>query len=56
MYCYLCYPGPKKSTITDTWRMLWELNANRMIMVTNLVEGGKVIHNYSDQCDEIHIF
>ena len=22
--------------------MLWELNANRMIMVTNLVEGGKV--------------
>ena len=40
--------GPNKDTLRDFWRMLWEIEANRLIMVTNIVEMSKVgiIKNY----------
>ena len=34
--------GPKDVTINDTWRMIWETNSNRIVMVTNKIEAGKV--------------
>ena len=34
--------GPKPPTIHDMWRMIWELQTNRIVMVTGLVEKGKV--------------
>ena len=39
-------PGPKQNTIIDMWSMVWQTEANRIVMVTNLCEGRKV---YVDQ-------
>ena len=39
---YCCIVGPNNSTVGDFWRMVWQVNANRIVMVTNLVEAGKV--------------
>ncbi len=48
----MCISGPTKETVGDFWRMLWQLNANRIIMLTNLVEAGKVLllHQGSTRC------
>ena len=40
-----CFPvvlGPIADTFADFWRMIWEQNSDRIAMVTNLEEGGKV--------------
>ena len=34
--------GPSKYTLNDIWRMTWQLNSSKIIMVTNLVEDGRV--------------
>ena len=34
--------GPKKITENDMWKMVWHTQANRIVMVTNLKEAGKV--------------
>jgi len=39
----ISFPGPKSHNITDLWRMIWQENINTIVMVTNLVEVGKVI-------------
>ena len=39
---YVAAQGCNKFTIQDMWRMVWQLNSSRIIMVTNLVENGKV--------------
>ena len=38
----LNYSGPKDVSINDMWQMVWQTNSNRIVMVTNKVEGGKV--------------
>ncbi|XP_078490769.1 receptor-type tyrosine-protein phosphatase epsilon [Ciona intestinalis] len=38
---WIACQGPKKETINDFWKMIWEQNCATIIMVTRLVENGK---------------
>lgn len=38
----LRYKGPKGRTINDFWLMVWQENVTQIVMLTNLIEGGKV--------------
>ena len=35
--------GPRPATVLDMWRMIWELNTNRIVMLTRETENGKVM-------------
>ncbi|XP_033126338.1 receptor-type tyrosine-protein phosphatase beta-like [Anneissia japonica] len=39
---FISCQGPLPGTIADMWRMVWELNITNVVMVTKLVERGKV--------------
>ena len=36
--------GPKQNTINDFWQMVWQENVTQIVMLTNLMEDGKVGH------------
>ena len=38
----IMFTGPKNTTVSDMWRMIWQLNTNRVVMVTQLEEDGMV--------------
>lgn len=48
MHVYLFYKGPRKNTVEDFWRMVWQVKCGKIVMLTNLSEGEKVglILNY----------
>ncbi|XP_056020375.1 uncharacterized protein LOC125670205 [Ostrea edulis] len=39
---YVATQGPKSSTVVDLWRLVWQENVNQIIMLTNIIEDGKV--------------
>lgn len=52
---YIATQGPLASTCDDFWQMVWEQNCSLIIMVTPLIEGGRIkCHKYwPDEREEI---
>lgn len=52
---YIATQGPLVSTCDDFWQMVWEQNCSLVIMVTPLIEGGRIkCHKYwPDEKEEI---
>ncbi|XP_022097246.1 receptor-type tyrosine-protein phosphatase alpha-like [Acanthaster planci] len=39
---YIASQGPNKASLRDIWRMVWQLDVDKIVMLTNPVENGKV--------------
>ncbi|XP_061175340.1 receptor-type tyrosine-protein phosphatase kappa-like [Saccostrea echinata] len=39
---YIATQGPKSNTIVDFWRMVWQENIHQVVMLSNIIEDGKV--------------
>ncbi|XP_033739090.1 receptor-type tyrosine-protein phosphatase epsilon-like [Pecten maximus] len=37
---YIASQGPKPNTVDDFWRMVWQVSSGKIVMLTNLIEGG----------------
>lgn len=39
---FLCPAGPKQEMVYDFWRMVWQEHCSSIVMITKLVEVGRV--------------
>ncbi|XP_038056405.1 receptor-type tyrosine-protein phosphatase T-like [Patiria miniata] len=39
---YIASQGPNKASVTDMWRMVWQENTPKVVMLTNVLEGDKI--------------
>ncbi|XP_078328924.1 uncharacterized protein LOC111115260 isoform X3 [Crassostrea virginica] len=41
-FAYIATQGPTENSVNDFWRMVWQQNVSEIVMLTNLMEGGKI--------------
>lgn len=42
---FMLYLGPLDHTVNDFWRMVWQCDCGKIVMLTNVFEEGKVNFN-----------
>ena len=55
---YVHFIGPLPNTVSHFWQMVWEQKCEIIVMLTGLIEGGKVskIHSYNHKLPYICMF
>nr|XP_022307734.1 uncharacterized protein LOC111113736 [Crassostrea virginica] len=54
---YIATQGPKENTVNDFWRMVWQENVSQIIMLTNIMEGGKIkCFQYWPDCSNTELY
>ena len=38
----ICLLGPMTNTVDELWKMVWQYDCGKIVMLTNIVEDGKV--------------
>ena len=47
---YIASQGPKDTSVIDFWKLIWEQNIRTVVMLTRIVEAGKVLYYQTWYC------